>query len=111
AERNRCAVQYRRRRAAACGDRRRGGGAGRGRHRSRRLILAAGGAEEGCAGRTIGPLLRSRTMNRVKAVSMRRSTNRAVAIAASKQKALRARILVGSALLLSAALLLLLISP
>ena len=42
---------------------------------------------------------------------MRRRTNRAVAIAASKQKALQARILIGSGLLLSAALLLLLISP
>lgn len=42
---------------------------------------------------------------------MRRHTNRAIAIAASKQKALQARILMGSALLLSFALLLLLISP
>jgi len=42
---------------------------------------------------------------------MRRSENRAIAIAASRQKALQARILMGSALLLSAALLLLLISP
>ena len=42
---------------------------------------------------------------------MRRRSNRAVAIAASKQKALQARIVLGSALLLSAALLLLLISP
>ncbi len=42
---------------------------------------------------------------------MRRRQNRAVAIAASKQDALQARILMGSAMLLSAALLLLLISP
>lgn len=42
---------------------------------------------------------------------MRRRTNRAVAIAASKHKALQARILLGTGLLLSSALLLLLISP
>ncbi|WMT89948.1 hypothetical protein [Pelagibacterium sp. H642] len=42
---------------------------------------------------------------------MRRRINRAIAIAASKQKALQDRILMGSALLVSLALLLLLISP
>lgn len=46
-----------------------------------------------------------------KAVSMRRRSNRAVAIAASKHKALQARLLLGTGLLLSSALLLLLISP
>lgn len=42
---------------------------------------------------------------------MRRRTNRAVAIAASKQKALQARLVLGTGVLLSSALLLLLISP
>jgi hypothetical protein len=42
---------------------------------------------------------------------MRRSQNRAVAIAASKQKALQARIFMGTAMLASLGLLLLLISP
>ncbi len=41
----------------------------------------------------------------------RNAPNRAVAIAARKQDVLRARLVIGSALLLPAALLLLLISP
>lgn len=64
-----------------------------------------------CAWRSIGPLFACRFIRKGKAVPMRRCANRAIAIAAGRQKALQARILVGSALLLSAALLLLLISP